>query len=206
MEGGEHDGKRLEHVVEYLDREPAGSDLLRGRGDRRSGGGPFQPRAVLVGAECDTRGDGPGFLEVAGYIQAALLGRTMGPPVRAVYQDRLESTVPRRISIRPCSPTRTILVFFADERRGIFRVAAGADVYSLSSAGKSALRDSHRLDRQGHHRNEALGSRARKARGYGRTWCYGIVIRPEVATETVRVEAVVLFVTVYVTPGNARPR
>src|SRR5882762_4279202 len=82
----------------------------------------------------------------------------MGPPVRAVCKDRLESAVPRRLSICPCSATRTILVLFADERRGIFRVAPGADVYSLSSAGKSALRDSHRLGRQGHHRTEALAS------------------------------------------------
>jgi len=35
---------------------------------------------------------------------------------------------------------------------------------------------------------------------------YGIVTRPEVATETVRVEPVVLFVTVYVMLGRARPR
>src|SRR5882724_11020111 len=80
----------------------------------------------------------------------------MGPPVRAVHKERLESTVPRRISICPCSATRTIPVLFADERRGIFRVAPGADVYSLSSAGKSALRDSHRLGRPRHHRTEAL--------------------------------------------------
>src|SRR5258706_7811095 len=82
----------------------------------------------------------------------------MGPTVRAVYKDRLESAVPRRISICPCSAARTVLVLFADERRGIFRVAPGADVYSLSSAGKSALRDSHRLGRRGHHRIEALTS------------------------------------------------
>ena len=48
--GGEHDGKRFEHDEECLDPWPAGSDLLRGGGDRRSGGGPFQPRAVSVGA------------------------------------------------------------------------------------------------------------------------------------------------------------
>lgn len=35
---------------------------------------------------------------------------------------------------------------------------------------------------------------------------YGIVTRPEVATETLRVEPVVLFVTVYVMLGSARPR
>src|SRR5438552_12688538 len=80
----------------------------------------------------------------------------MGHPVRAVSKNRLESALPRRLSICPGSATRTVLVLFADERRGIFRVAPGADIYSLSSAGKSALRDSHRLGRQGHHRNEAL--------------------------------------------------
>ena len=61
---------------------------------------------------------------------------------------RLESAVPRRLPICPCSATRTVLVLFADERRGIFRVAPGADFYSLSSAGKSALRDSHRFGRK----------------------------------------------------------
>src|SRR2546425_12894439 len=72
----------------------------------------------------------------------------MGHPVRAVYKDCLESALPGRLSICPCSATRTVLVLFADERRGIFRVAPGADVYSLSSVGKSALRDSHRFGRK----------------------------------------------------------
>ena len=55
---------------------------------------------------------------------------------------------------------RTVLVLLADERCGIFRVAPGADVYSLSSAGKSALRDSHRFGRKGDNRQASL-SRAR---------------------------------------------
>src|SRR3989442_9777483 len=82
----------------------------------------------------------------------------MGHPVRAVDKDCLESAVPRRLSICPCSATRTVFVLFADERRGIFRVAPGADVYSLSSAGKSALRDSHRFGRKSDNRQEAIST------------------------------------------------
>src|SRR5438034_9696493 len=80
----------------------------------------------------------------------------MGHPVRAIYKDRLESAVPRRLSICPCSATRTVLVLFADERRGVFRFAPGADVYSLSSAGKSALRDSYRFGRKSDNRQASL--------------------------------------------------
>src|SRR5258706_10888247 len=72
----------------------------------------------------------------------------MGQPVRAVYEDRLESPVPRRLSLCPGSATRTFLVLFAQGRNGIFRVAQWADVYSLSRGGKFAFRDSHRFGRQ----------------------------------------------------------
>src|SRR5258707_15335100 len=80
----------------------------------------------------------------------------MGHPVRAVDKDRLESAVPRRLSICPCSATRTVLVLFADERRGVLRIEQGADVYSLSSAGKSALRDSHRFGRKSDNRQASV--------------------------------------------------
>src|ERR1700730_18074071 len=156
MEGGECDGKRPEHDEECLDPQPAGSDLLRGGGDRRGGGGPLQPRAVSFGGQRDARGDDRRFLEVSGYIQAALLGRALGHPVRAVREGRLEPAVPRRLSLCPGSATRAVPVLLADQRRGILRIAPRADVYSLSSAGESALRDSHRPRRQGHHRTKAL--------------------------------------------------
>ena len=47
-------------------------------------------------------------------------------------------------------------VLFADERRGIFRVEPGADFYTLSAAGKSTLRDSHRLGRKSDNRQASL--------------------------------------------------
>src|SRR5438552_14453188 len=80
----------------------------------------------------------------------------MGHPVRAVSKNRLESALPRRLSICPGSATRAVLVLFADERRGIFRFEPGADVYSLSPAGKSALRDSHRFGRKSDHRQASV--------------------------------------------------
>src|SRR5213596_2728846 len=80
----------------------------------------------------------------------------MGHPVRAVDKDRLEEAVPRRLFICPCSATRTVLVLFADERRGIFRVEPGADLYTLSAAGKSTLRDSHHLGRKSDNRQASL--------------------------------------------------
>src|SRR5438876_11695260 len=83
----------------------------------------------------------------------------MGHPVRVVYKERLAAAVPRRLFICPCSATRTVLVLFADERRGIFRVEPGADLYTLSAAGKSTLRDSHRLGRKSDNREASLRGR-----------------------------------------------
>src|SRR6266404_588539 len=117
------------------------SDRFRGRRGWRSGRGRLQLRPVLVGSERRTRGERPAPIKIAGYIQAALLGRTMGHPVRTVYKDGLEAAVPRRLSICPGPADSTVSVLFADGRRGVFRVEQGADVYSLSAAGKSALRD-----------------------------------------------------------------
>src|SRR5437867_2059021 len=86
----------------------------------------------------------------------------MGQPVRAVYKDRLESAVPRRLSICPCSATRIVLVLFADERCGIFRVAQGAVIYTLSCAGKSALRDSHGFGRKSNNRQASVSACSRR--------------------------------------------
>src|SRR4051812_15806375 len=80
----------------------------------------------------------------------------MGAPVRAVYKARLESALPRRLFICRCSATRAVPVLFADRRGGIFWVAARADVYSLSSGGKSALRDSHRFGRKSDNRQTSV--------------------------------------------------
>src|SRR5207237_3692726 len=86
-------------------------------------------------------------------------GRIMGPPVRTNHKDCFEAAVPRRLLICPCSATRTVLVLFANERRGIFRVEPGADFYTLSAAGKSTLRDSHRLGRKSDNRQASLRGR-----------------------------------------------
>src|SRR5947207_4402576 len=91
----------------------------------------------------------------------------MGHPVRAVYKDRLESALSGRLFICPCSATRTVLVLFADERRGIFRVEPGADVYTLSAAGKSALRDSCRFGCQGDHRDAFVSLRDKSEKPQG---------------------------------------
>ena len=125
LEGGEHDGRRSKRDGRWFDRDPAGSDLLRGGGDRRRGGGPFQPRPVCVGAWRDVRGKGSGLLEIAGYLQAALLGRAVGYPVRAVYKERLEAAVPLRSAILPRSGAGAVSDLPADERRGVFRASAG---------------------------------------------------------------------------------
>src|SRR5437762_14304586 len=90
----------------------------------------------------------------------------MGHPVRTIYKDCLEAAVPRRLFICPCSATRTVLVLFADERRGIFRVAPGADVYTLSAAGKSALRDSQRLGRKSDNRQASVRGRTSADSGF----------------------------------------
>src|SRR5207247_5744689 len=83
----------------------------------------------------------------------------MGHPVRTIYEDCLEEAVPRRLFICPCSATRTVLVLSADERRGIFRVEPGADLYTLSAAVKSTLRDSHRLVRKSDNRQASVRGR-----------------------------------------------
>jgi hypothetical protein len=56
------------------------------------------------------------------------------------------------------APLLALFLFFLPMGgAGYFGLHRGADVYSLSSAGESAVRDSHRLGRQRHHRKEALG-------------------------------------------------
>ena len=96
-------------------------------------------------------------VEPAGYIQAALLGRAVGYPVRAFYRDRLEATVPLRSSILPRAGAGAVHNLPADEWRGVFRASAGrADVRSLPAAGKSAVRDSHRFGSNGDNREEAV--------------------------------------------------
>src|SRR6266566_1554248 len=141
-----------------IQHDTADGNLLRGWRCRRTGRSRFQPRTVSVGAQRETRGKGPGFLEIAGHLQAAFLGWVVGYPVRPVYSNRLESPVPLRCSILPRSGAGAVFDLSADGRRGVFRASAGrANVHALPAAGKSAVRDSHRLGRQGHHRNEALG-------------------------------------------------
>ncbi len=90
--------------------------------------------------------------EIAGHLQAALLGRAMGRPVRTIHKDGVEETVPRRLSICHRSVGSAVFVFFANGRRGLFRVEQGAVVYTLSSSGKSALRHSHRFGRKSDNR------------------------------------------------------
>ncbi len=86
-------------------------------------------------------------------------GGLWGSPVRAVHKDGLEAPLPHRLFICPCSATRAVLVLFADERRGIFRVEPGAVVYRLSPVGKSALRDSYRFGCQGDHKDASVSVR-----------------------------------------------
>src|SRR4029453_10995748 len=78
----EHYGKRIECDGRWLNRNPARSNLFRSGSDRRIGRGPFQSRLVWVGPWRETRSEGPGLLEVARYLQAALLGRVVGYSVR----------------------------------------------------------------------------------------------------------------------------
>jgi hypothetical protein len=46
----------------------------------------------------------------------------------------------------------------ADERRGVFRASAGAEVHALPAAGKSAVRDNHRSGRKGDYWEEAVST------------------------------------------------
>ena len=105
------------------------------------------------GVSASTRSKCPDLLQIAGYIQAAVLGRALGYPVRALYQDRLEPALPVRSSIFPRTGAGAVFNLPADGRCRIFRASAGrANVHSLPGAGKSALRDNHRFGRQGDNR------------------------------------------------------
>src|SRR6185295_11239122 len=94
-----------ERTIKYarIHHATAGGNLLRGWRCRRTGGSPFQPRPVSVGAQRETRGKGPGILEIAGPLPAALLGWVVGYPLRALYSNRRESPLPLRCFILPRS-------------------------------------------------------------------------------------------------------
>ena len=63
----------------------------------------------------------PNLIQIAGYIPAALLGRAVGYPVRALYKDLLEAAVPLRSAILPRAGAGAVYHLPADERRGVFR-------------------------------------------------------------------------------------
>jgi len=96
-------------------------------------------------------------LEVARFIQAALLGRAVGYPLRALYKDCLDAALPLRSSILPRAAAGVVFNLPTDERRRVFRTSAGrADIHSLPAAGKSAVRNNHRFGRKGDNRDEAV--------------------------------------------------
>src|SRR6185369_12687851 len=129
----------------------------RGRCLRRAGRSPFQLRSFSFWTQLETRGKGPDIFEIAGNLPAAFLGWIVGDPIRALFGNRLGSPVPLRFSLLPRSDGGLVFILSADERRGVFRASAGrAKVHALPAAGKSAIRDSHRVGRAGHYRNEAL--------------------------------------------------
>ena len=106
-----------------------------------------------LGLSADLRSKGPDLLEIAGYIQAALLGGAVGYTVRALNKDRLESPIPLRSAILPRAGAGAVYHLLADGRRRLFRASTGrSEVCSLPAAGKSALWDNHRFDRKGDHR------------------------------------------------------
>src|SRR5262249_46754898 len=113
--------------------------------------GHFQPHPVCIRYKRETRGRRAGPLEIAGPIPAALLGRAMGDPVRRVHKARLESPLSRRLFVRPSSAGGAVPVLFTQSRRGVLRVEQGADVYTLSAAGKPAFRDCHCFGRTSDH-------------------------------------------------------
>src|SRR5439155_186410 len=145
----------------HHDCDTAGGNLLRGGGSRRTGRGPLQLRPVRVGAKRETRGKGADLIQIAGYIPAALLGRAVGDPVRALVRCCLDAPVRVRLSLLPRAGAGAVPDFSADERGGIFRAAAGrADVHDLPAAGEAAVRDYHCLGRNGDQRAEAVGKRS----------------------------------------------
>src|SRR2546422_10114493 len=152
---GEYDGTRYERIT-WCDPEPAGGNLLCVSGRRRGGRGPFQLRPVWVGDQLSTRSKGPDSFEVAGYIQAAFLGRAVGHPVWAPHRGRLEIAIPVRLSIRPSAAVGSVSDLPAPGRRGVLRASPGADIHALPAAGESALRDNHRFGCQGDHREASV--------------------------------------------------
>src|SRR5262245_2048823 len=153
----EHDGKRIERNGRRFKRNPARRNLLRRRSARRIGRGPFQPHLVWVGTWRETRSKGPGLLEVARYLQAALLGWAVGYPVRAVHKGRLDAALPFWSSVFPRAGAGALSDLPADWRRGVFRASGRwAEVHTLLAAGKSALRDNHRLGRKVDYRQQAV--------------------------------------------------
>src|SRR5262245_19187339 len=84
----------------WLNRNPARSNQLRSGSYWRTCRGRFQPRLVWVGPWRETWSKEPGLLEVARYLQAALLGRAVGYSVRAFGKERLDASVPLWFLVR----------------------------------------------------------------------------------------------------------
>jgi hypothetical protein len=154
----EHHERRLKRDGKWIDPSAASGNLLRGGSDRWTGRGLFQPPPVCVGGERHTGGKRAGLPEIAGNIQAALLGRAVGYSVRASHKGCLEAAVPLRSSLFPRAGAGVVHDLPADERRGVFRASAGAEVHALPAAGKSAVRDNHRSGRKGDYWEEAVST------------------------------------------------
>src|SRR5262245_36072709 len=133
------DGRRLQHDEGRRDRETAGGDLLRGGSPGRAGRGPLQPRPVRVGGQRKTRRDGAGRPEIPGRLQAALLGRAVGDPVRAPDRGGVDASVRLRFPLLPRADAGAVPVLPAQERRGLVRAPARrGDVPDLPAAGEPA--------------------------------------------------------------------
>src|SRR5262249_39185226 len=142
-------------------RATAGGNLLRGGGFRRTGRGPLQLRPVRVGAWPETRRQGADLTQIAGDLQAALLGGAVGYPLLALVRCRLGAPVPFRLSLLSLARAGAVSDFPADERRGVFRASAGrAEVHRLPAADQSAVRDHHRFGRKADHWGDAVSNRA----------------------------------------------
>src|SRR5215470_13955300 len=85
----------------------------------RIGGGPLQPFVVSARAERETRGQGPGLVEIAGCIQAPFLGWAVGYPICSDPGDHLEPAVPLGSSLFSGSGGRAVFVLPANGGPGV---------------------------------------------------------------------------------------